>query len=88
MATSMHVAVSSDAFVVNTLPTSTEDQEIRSHINTTTHIYYGSAVNLCISFTIPTLAITATIDKLHVSESMHGMYDVTSGCFFFAGTCT
>jgi len=24
------------------------------------------------------------IDQLHASESMHGMYDVTSGCSFAA----
>jgi len=84
MAALRHVTVSSGAFVrQHPYLLQLKTQEIRSHINTTTHIYYGRAVNLRISFTIPTLAITATIDKLHVSESIHGKYDVISGYFFF-----
>ena len=27
--------------------------------------------------------VVSPIDQLHASESMHGMYDVTSGCSFF-----
>jgi len=48
------------------------------------YVVYTCVCKYACDICVLNIKVLLIIDQLHASESMHGMYDITSGCSFAA----